>query len=288
MKDMILVTGATGTVGHNVMETLVAAGQPTRAAARTPDRIAARPGVETVRLDFQDHDTFAPALEGVSGVFLMRPPQLADMETTLIPFLHACQHHAVSHISFLSLIGVERNRRVPHHAVERALADSSIPYTSLRAGYFMQNLTGFLAEDIRERDQIYVPAGRGRTSFVDASDIAELAALTLCAPDRHGAQAYNLTGPQALDYRQVASILSRILGRPIRYAQPSHRAFRSEMLRRGIEPDFVKVLSMLFWPVKLGMAAKVYPDTARLLNRAPTRLEQFIERNADCWRRAEP
>jgi len=286
MTNTVLVTGATGNVGAAVLEGLVAAGQPARAAARYPARIATGPGVEPVRLDFEDHGTFGAALEGVRGVFLMRPPQLADMETTLVPFLRACKTSAVQHISFLSLIGVERNRRVPHHAVERALAECDLPYTSLRAGYFMQNLTGFLAEDIRQHDRIYVPAGRGRTSFVDAGDIAQIASMTLCDPHRHAGQAYNLTGAEALNYRQVARILSDVVGRPIHYARPSHRAFRREMLRRGIEPEFVQVLIMLFWPVKLGMAARVYPDMARLLGRAPTRIEQFIERHRGHWTRA--
>ena len=222
MPDMILVTGALGNVGAEVVKALQAGGHTARAADLDVAKLRERHGDEAgaVTLDFSRPETFAPALAGVKGLFLMRPPQITDVKRYLFPFLNAAQAAGVEQVAFLSLIGVEQNRRVPHYKVEQYLRDSTLRWTFLRASFFMQNLSGTHRAEIRERGELYVPVGRGKTSFIDVRDIGAVAAAAL-SQTGHDNTAYDLTGPAALDYYEVAAILSEVVGRPIVYRNPS-------------------------------------------------------------------
>ena len=177
---MILVTGATGNIGRDVVAGLLANGQAVRAAA-SRDASARRvpAGVDTVLFDFADAKTYGPALAGVERVFLMRPPQITDMEHTLNPFVDVARESGVRHIVFVSLLGVEDNPRVPHYAAEQHIKTAGVPYTFLRPSFFMQNLNTTHRAEIREHDEIYLPVGKARTSFIDTRDIGAVAAKVL-------------------------------------------------------------------------------------------------------------
>jgi len=117
-----------------------------------------------------------------------------------------------------------KNVIIPHHRIEKHIMGTDITYTLLRASFFMQNLLEVHRADIVEHDELFVPAGSGKTSFIDARDISEAAAVVLIEPD-HANRAYDLTGPEALDYGAVATTFSEVLGRSITYPNPSLLAF---------------------------------------------------------------
>lgn len=276
----ILVTGATGNVGAPLTRLLVTAGHPVRAAARSAERLSQ--GVAFTPLDFLDPVTFSPALREVRRVFLMRPPQLSDVRRQMAPFIDAMAHAGVEQVTFLSLLGAERNPFVPHRAIEELLMASGMGWTMLRCGFFMQNLSGEHRAEIRELGEIVVPAGRGRTAFIDARDIAAVAARTLAEPG-HAGRAYPLTGDVALDYFEVASLLSQSLGRPIVYRRPSLVRFVRHNLARGLNPAFVLVMAGIYTTTRLGMAATITPDAARLLGHPPGGLPAFIDDHRALW-----
>ena len=233
----ILITGATGTVGKEVFAALHASGHELRVATTDPARAVphfeAR-GLEAsavVRLEFGDPTTYAAAFEGVGKVFLMRPPQLTDIKGEMVPALEVAQRQGAEHIVFMSLQGAEKNPVVPHRKVETYLKDSGMTYTFLRPSFFMQNLSGIHAADIK-RGEVYVPAGRGRTSFIDARDIGAVAAKVLTEAGHEG-RAYELTGAAALTYDEVARIFSEVLGREVRYPNPSPFAFYRQNALEG-------------------------------------------------------
>ncbi len=217
----LLVTGATGNVGADVVRQLSGTDAHVRAAVRDPDRTDEPDwgaNVNPVRFDFTDAATYGPALDGVDRVFLVRPPAISDVKTHIRPFIRACREAGVAKIVFLSLFGVERNPVVPHRTVEADVREVGIPHTFLRASFFMQNFSTAHRAEIRDRDEIFVPAGHGKTSFVDCRDVAEVAVRALTDET---AEAYDLTGPEALDYDAVAEIFTEVLGRPITYRDPS-------------------------------------------------------------------
>lgn len=284
----ILVTGATGNVGAEVARLLRERGAPPRIAARDRARAVAAlgDGIAVAPFDFGHPETFPDALRGVERVFLVRPPDLADVGRFFAPFIAAMRGAGVAQVVFLSLLGAERLRVVPHRRIEEQLAGSGLGWTFLRASFFMQNLSTTHRDEIRERDEIAVPAGRGATSFVDVRDIAAVAAEALTTPG-HVGRAYPLTGGEALDYFQVAAILGEVLGRPIAYTDPSLPRFLLDARRRRRSISLALVMAGIYTTARLGRAAQVTGDTARLLGRPPITVRQFASDYRACWARDE-
>jgi uncharacterized protein YbjT (DUF2867 family) len=215
----ILVTGASGNVGSYVVKELLNRGDQVKAAGTDASKLEKmfESRVEAMPFDFTDRDTYDKVLENVDRVFLIRPPHLGKPED-MYPFIDAMKAHNIKLVSFLSLMGVENNTIPPHHKIEKYIEKSGIPYAHVRPGFFMQNLSGIHSVEIREKDEIYVPAGKSKTSFIDAADIGLATAVLIHDPERYRNTAHTITGPEALDYFQVAEILSRVTGRKITYA----------------------------------------------------------------------
>ncbi len=273
MVTNILVTGATGNVGREVLRLLSAQEFPVTAAVRDPIGAAKDFGsnVRCVLFDFTNPATFADAFERIDRLFLVRPPAIADIHR-ITPALNAAKQAGVEEIIFLSIIGADRNRIVPHYAIERAIEQLNIPAVFLRCSFFMQNLNTTHREDIRIRDRLFMPAGNGRTSFIDVRDIAAVAVKFLTQePNRSkGTQidrAYDLTGAAALTYSEVATIFTNVLDRPIHYAKPSITIFIWQMLRQGFPLQLVLVMVGIYTTARFGLAGMVTSDVEQLLGR---------------------
>jgi uncharacterized protein YbjT (DUF2867 family) len=282
--EPVLVTGPTGNVGAELVGELRARGVPVRAAIQRGRLAAYVPpaGVEAVPFDFEQPASAATALRGVKKLFLMRPPQLTDTKRFLNPLIDAARVAGVSQIVFLSLLGAAKNPAVPHHQVENYLRESGVPWTFLQPSFFMQNLSTTHRADIRDLREILVPAGRGATSFIDAHDIAAVAARAL-TEDGHANAAYPLTGAEALDYSTVARIMTDELGRSIVYRRPSALRFIRHMRRRGFAWNYVLVMVAIYTTARLGLAGLVTPDAERLLGRRPIGVRQFVHDYRACW-----
>lgn len=277
MPATILITGATGTVGSRVVSALTDAAVPLRAASRSPTGTVDA-GVDEVRFDFHDPSTFAGAFAGVRTLFLVRPPALARLGD-LEPALRAGVEGGLEHVVFLSVQGAGRLPVLPHAATERWLRSSSLSWTFLRPSFFDQNLVTVHAPAIRRDDELRVPAGRGRTAFVDAWDVGDVAARVLLEPARHAGRAYTLTGSEALTYGEVAGIMTAVLGRPIRYPQPGLFSYaRAAHRDLGLPPALVVATSVVYTTARFGLAAGRSPETADLLGRPPVTMADFVRR----------
>jgi nucleoside-diphosphate-sugar epimerase len=185
---------------------------------------------------------------------------------------------------FLSLLGAEKNKVVPHAKIEELLQAGPAACTLLRAGFFMQNLSTTHRRDIVDYDDIFIPAGKGKTAFVDTRDLAAVAALAVTEPG-HENKAYPLTGGESLDYGEVAAVLSDVLGRRISYNDPSPLRFAWRMRRRGGDWSYIGVMSAIYMTTRLGLAATIHPELATLLGRTPTSFRQFAEDNIQVWQK---
>jgi len=283
--EPVLVTGATGNVGSALVEALLAAGVQVRAAAGNADRVRERfaDRVQAVSLDFTDPGTWT-AFVGVRRMFLLRPPQLGKPKTQMLPALEFARGAGVRQVVFLSVQGAEHNKIVPHAVVEDWLRSSGLDWTFVRASFFMQNLTTTHLTDIRDRDEIMVPAGRGATAFVDAADVGQVAAAALIDAELHRNRAWTPTGPQALTYQQIADELTAALGRPIRYRRPgvlryvwhAHRAI-------GMSWGMVGVTTAIYTVARLGQAGGLTTDVQAVLGRAPVDFATFAARERDAF-----
>jgi uncharacterized protein YbjT (DUF2867 family) len=281
----ILVTGASGNVGCYVVNELLKMGESVAAAGTDVPKLIKLFGdrVKPVLFDFTKPETFDSALEDVDRIFLMRPPHLGKPED-LYPFIEVAKTHSIKLISFLSLMGIEKNTIPPHHKIEKYIEASGLPYAHIRPGFFMQNVSGIHAFEIKEQNKIFIPAGKSKTSFIDAADIGLATATILYEPDKYKNTAHTITGPEALDYYQVAEILSRETGRKITYAKPSFLSYRSHAIKqRGLEKGYVNVTVALYFMTQMGTAKAVTNTFFELTGIKPRTIEQFVRENLNAF-----
>ena len=270
------MTGATGNVGSAVVQRLLAAGAQVRAGVRDPAAASLPDGAEAVLLDFERPETFPAAVAGIEGLFLVRPPAIARVGSTLNALTDAATEAGARHCVFLSVEGADRNRLLPHHRVERHLASASMGWTFLRPGHFAQNLTGPYLGDVR-RGRLVLPAGDGRIAFVDTRDLAEVAANALLDPDTHAGEAYHLTGREAISFADLVRIVRDETGREVCYEPvgiPAYARHLRKTLRAS--PVRIAVLALLHAEIRAGKAAAIDPTLERLLGRPPRTVRDLV------------
>ncbi len=278
----ILVMGASGNVGSEIVKLLpreqvsIASRNIAEGQSRFPD------GYDIREFDLERPETLAPALVGVEKLFLMRPPALTNVPKYFAPAIDAMRAAGVQQVVFLSLVGADRNRVVPHHKIEKALESSGMAWTFLRASFFMQNLSTTHRAEIRDGHELALPAGNGRTSFIDVRDIAAVGAKALLEPG-HERKAYMLTGSEALTYGEVTALMTEILGVPIRYRRVNPLTFARLQMRRGNPLGYALVTMALYTTARLGLAGALSNETQAILGRAPITLRQFIQDYRSVW-----
>jgi len=286
-RSNILITGATGNVGEELVKSLVKTNHSVIVGVRDIEKAKEKFAdnldfIDIINLDFTRPDTHKEALKGIKKVFLVRPPQISNVKKFIFPFIDKALEEKIEHVVFLSLLGVERNPVVPHYKIEKYLEKSSIGYTFLRASFFMQNLNTTHCQDIREYNEIFLPAGNGKTSFIDVRDIAEVAVKVL-TEEGHMKEAYSLTGKEAMDYYQVAEAFTRVLGRKIEYTSPSIFKFYRRMRNRGMDRGYVLIMIALYITARLGLAKKTTNTLENLLDREPISVEQYVSDYKQSW-----
>lgn len=275
-----LITGATGRVGAGLLAQFAARGVPARAAVRQPGAFVSPPNVTPVHFDLQKPQTWQAALAGVRRMFLLWPPGTSPKKH-IYSFVQAAHTAGVRRVAFLSIFGADRMGFLPHRQIERYIEASGMAWVFLRAGYFMQNFSSVHRADIRDRDEIFLPAGDGRISAVDVPDVSAAAYVGLM--ERSENLAWDLTGPAALNTGDVARILGRVLGRPIRNAKPGPLAFLRAQVRRGSSLGFALFMLAEYTHARLGLAGRLGRGVQEALGRSPTPFEAFARREAAVW-----
>ncbi|MEC3883363.1 SDR family oxidoreductase [Halobacillus sp. HZG1] len=278
----VLVTGFNGKVGKEVARKLKKQNFSFTCGVRNVEKAVKRFGEEFsfVELDFSNPETFAAALEGIDQVFLIYPP---GDKMEFGKFLKVIKERGVQHIVYLSVKDVQYLPFIHHFKNEKLIKKLGVPYTFIRAGYFMQNLQDFLGQEIKENKRIFVPAGKGKTSFVDTRDLAEVALKAFLNPKEFRNTSPVITGEKALDFYEVAEIMTAILGERIKYANPSVKEFKSYMVSKGEKEDFVNVVVGIHFPTKLGLAKGVTADIEKITKSKPIPLEQYVKDYQEKW-----
>jgi len=279
---MILITGASGSVGKAVLQEAIQKATKVLAMYRSKEEAAKAPaGCEAVLADYADRQSLLKALNGVNSVYLVCSPipQLVELESNM---LDACREAGVKHVVLNSAMGAgDCGKSFPswHRKVEDKLKGMGMTYTILRPNGFLQNIVVYNAPSIRAQGAFYAAMGEAKVSYLDVGDIAVVAVRALQA-GVHTGKIYELNGPEAISNTELAKRISKVTGRAVNYVDIPEAAQREAMLGLGMPEWQVAALLELQQYYKQGGGAKTDGLLKALIEREPVALEQYLTANA--------
>ena len=294
MAETILITGATGTVGSEVVKQLLSAKgerKDIKAAARSANDSTFRNlGVQALELDYNKSDTLSAALSGVDKLFLLTPFQsnMVDLTSNLV---NEAKKAGVKYIVKQSVLGADDAEQAItpsrlHRQAEKVIEESGIPFTFLRPNFFMQNFVTFYSNFIKTQGAFYVPAGDAKASFVDVRDIAAVAvqALGENGESIHIGKSYDITGAEALSYGEAAEILSKELAKKVNYVNISDEDARKGMKDMDADEWTINSMIELFGITRAGYLSEISPAVEQVTGNRPTTFSQFAKDYASAFK----
>ena len=279
---MILITGASGSVGKAVLQEAIQKATKVLAMYRSKEEAAKAPaGCEAVLADYADRQSLLKALNGVNSVYVVCSPipQLVELESNM---LDACREAGVKHVVLNSAMGAgEYGKSFPswHRKVEDKLKGMGMTYTILRPNGFLQNIVLYNGPSIRAQGAFYAAMGEAKVSYLDVSDIAVVAVRALQA-GVHTGKIYELNGPEAISNTELAKRISKVTGRAVNYVDIPEAAQREAMLGLGTPEWQVAALLELQQYYKQGGGAKTDGLLKALIEWEPVALDQYLTANA--------
>ncbi|MCA3710192.1 MAG: NmrA family NAD(P)-binding protein [Phenylobacterium sp.] len=284
MTNRILVTGAAGNIGAEIVKRLQA--RKADFAVMTHASGGAPAGAGETQGDFLDPASLRRAFEGVDTLFLLFP-LVTEMPRMAANAVAAAKAAGVRHIVRSSGAGADAASPAAiakvHGEIDALIRNSGIPFTLLLPTSFMQNLVNFYGAAIRD-GALYAPRGDGATAVIDVRDIADVAVEVLTHPAAHAGQSYTLTGPENLTDAQMVSAIARQIGRDVRYVDVPETAAVDSLTRMGSPPQVIEWLMSLNHVIKQGWAAGVSPVVETITGRPPRNLADFVRENAAAWK----
>jgi uncharacterized protein YbjT (DUF2867 family) len=278
---MILVTTA-GKVGAETARLLREQDLPVRVLVRDPAKAAAKAlaaaGAEIARGDLEIPASIDEAMAGVAAVVLVSPAVPGQELNVVASAARAGAGHVVKATSKAAADSPIARRRWQTQ-IEDGLAASGIPHTLLRSNAYMQNVLA-LAPAIAATSGFGSAAGKGRAGMVDARDVAAVAGLIAASPDGHAGKTYWLTGPGLVSNYDVATVLSKLLGRTISYRELTFEENKDAMTRAGVPAPIAEMNAQAFSLTADGDAAWITDDVPSLLGRPARSFEQFAADHA--------
>ncbi|WP_420404229.1 SDR family oxidoreductase [Nisaea sp.] len=280
---MILVVGGTGTIGSEVVRLLKVENASFRALVRDPAKVEAlkAQGIETVAGDLRQPETLPEALQGVEKIFVVTPlvPDQVEMRAALIA---AAKAAGVRHIVMSTGIGAAPDAPVQigrwHGENQQQAQESGMAWTFVQPGFFMQNLLMY-AEAIRDKGEFYMPLGEGKVSWIDARDIAAVAAKALTEPG-HENRAYPVTGPEALSGAELAAILTDIAGHTVNYVPISPDQAKQAMTAMGMTEMLADAMNELYALAPAGHLEGVLDTVEQVTGRPARTFREFARDHA--------
>lgn len=283
----ILLVGATGTIGFSLAKQLSQKNVRCRCLVRNIESATALRdlGMELVLGDLAALSTLPDALKGIEKVFLCSPldPNQVELQGNLVL---ASKGAGVKHFVKVSTLGASPRSTIPfaqwHGLTEQKIRDLQIPFTFLQPHYFMQNTLMF-KETMKNANAIFTPMADAKISMVDSADIAAVACAVLTSSG-HENQSYEITGPEALSFNEVAGILSEAVGRPIEHCVLPYDMMQNSLREYGSPSWLIEGMTSLYQFFDTGDAAFVRPTIQNVAQKRPTSYKEFVARYADYFR----
>lgn len=279
----LLITGATGNVGIELIRSLT--NKPIKnieifAGVRNiknAKKKILKENVDFRTFDFENKTSFSKALTNIDVLFLLRPPQIANVKKYFEPLIEIAEKQKVKHIIFLSVQGADKIKFIPHHKIENLIIKSKINYTFIRPSYFMQNLSTTLEEDLA-KDLIYLPAKDAQFNFIDILDIADFCAKIIIDFPNYKNEAYTLTGKNNYSFSDVKDLLNKIANKNVVYRSPTPVVFLLCQIFKGKSFSQSLVILMLHFLKRFQNTPEISDDFENIMKKSPRNLGDFIKR----------
>lgn len=289
MQQTILVTGATGTVGREVIKQLsMVEGVRVRAGVHSVikgENLKRLPDVELVEIEFTDPESLHAAFTHADKLFLITPftDNQVEMAKKLVD---EAKEAGVKHIVKLSALGADEEPGLQlgrwHKEIEEYVVQSGIPFTFLRPASFMQNLVNYNSSTIKEANIFYMSSGDGRVGYIDSRDIAAVG-VELLTGEGHEGMVYDLTGPEALSADDMAAVISEVTGKPVKYVDVPEENARETMQQENVPGWMIDTMMELHGYYKEGNGDYVTDTVEELIGRKPHTFRQFVQDYKACF-----
>ena len=292
MVGTILVTGATGTVGSEVVKQLSSNALSYNIktgvhSIENANKVQKYDRVKAVQIDYDKMEGVESAFKDVDKLFLLTHPssKTVEHESNLVT---EAKKSGIKHIVKQSIMRADLGADVEamrlHRQAEKLIEESGIPYTFLRPNEFMQGFINFQGTAIKSNNAFYIPAENAKVSFVDARDIAAIAVKALVDGDKHYNKTYMVTGPEALSYHQAADKLSNATGKKIDYVNISEEEAREALKETGMDDWLINTILGLYTLYRNDYASEVSYAVEEVTGRKATNFVEFATDHADAFR----
>ncbi len=279
----ILITGATGNIGKSVINHLITSAKNAtviagvrnieKAKASFTDQI----NLNFCRFDFEDSTSFNDALSAIDTVFLLRPPQISDIDV-FIPLIDAIKKAQIKEIVFLSVQGADKSKIIPHNKIERLIKQYEIPHIFVRPSYFMQNLTTTLHLEIKHKRSITLPSKNAKFNWVDIEDIAASTVHLILNFSDYQGQVLDITGTENENFQSVVNMINEQVENKLTYKSVGPFKFYRLKKKEGMSRGFIMVMLMLHYLPRFQKEPEISDNVFRLTGMKPKNLKAFIQR----------
>lgn len=283
----ILVTGATGNIGvevlyslmkHNLDVEIIAA---VRNIEKAKKRFKDSPNLLFRQFDFDNSDTFSSAFNQIDILFLLRPPHISEVEKFFRPLLISAKENGITKVVFLSVQGAEKSKVIPHNKIERLIQELQFNSIFVRPSYFMQNLTTTLLPEIVNNKSITLPSGNAKFNWIDAKNIGEATASLILNFEKYQNNPYEITGLENKTFAEVATIMTEVTGNKIRFISVNPLRFYFKKRKEGIKSGFAVVMTILHFLPRFQGQPAITDNYRMLTGKNPTSISAFIEREKE-------
>lgn len=278
-KEIYTIIGSTGTIGNELVRLLSEEGVIIRAVMRDFKKIRELPNVLWIKADVSKDTLIEGVLAGTTRLFILTGNRTGFSETQM-KIIEKAKEVGVKHIVKLSALGASPRTKSglakEHYDVEQALEASGISFTILRPHAFMQNWLGDVAETVRKERKIYAAIADGKVPYIDARDIATVAAEALLHPEKHNGKYYVLTSSKAISFYDLADAISQAIGEKVTYEALSMDAMRTRMENQGLSNNMIdSYLALASYQKAGGPTARTSDDVQNILGKSPRDIKAF-------------
>ena len=275
----ILVVGSSGMVGSALVKILRKAGHSVRETTSRKDNAK---GHDRVYINLATGENLHAAFDGIDKAFLLSPPGFADQYGMLSPLIQEAKRRGLKKVVLMTAMGANAVETAPFRRAELELESSGLNYNIIRPNWFLQNFNTFWVHGIKQDNVIALPAGTAKVSFIDAQDISEVAAKLLTS-DKWNNKDFDLTGPVAVDHKQVAEAIGKIVGRQITYKDIAPEVLKSGLVGAGLPVDYVDFMIMIFGFLKEGYSARTTDAVKEITGKDARSLADYVKENKLAW-----